>query len=105
MVYAGFRFTGGYGLLRDNTEKFILNDIYSLVVVPTEQGDCKAAVGYREKHVIGTFIAEPIKSLVCESYYFSDRPEASFPQATVVLVRLQNGEYHWILETQLAVRL
>ena len=55
--------------------------------------------------MIGTFIAEPIKSLVCESYYFSDRPEASFPQATVVLVRLQNGEYHWILETQLAVRL
>jgi hypothetical protein len=105
IAYAGFRFTGGYGLWGDDRKKFIISDIFSLVVVPSEQGECLSAVGYQDKHVIGTFVAEPIKNMVCREYYFRERPEAKFPEASVVLVRLDTGEYHWVLESQLVVPL
>lgn len=105
LVYFGFRFTGSSGLFEDKPDRFIINDFHSLVMIPTETGECQAAVGYKEKHVIGTFVAEPVKEMVCEEYYFSDRPEAIFPNGTIVLVQLETGEYHWVLQSQLVVKL
>jgi hypothetical protein len=105
IIYMGYRYTGGVDLRHEGPEKYILTDIYSLIMIPDEAGECQAAVGYRDKHVIGTFIAEPVKRMVCSEYYFRDRPEAKSYLAPIVLVRLSNSEYHWVLESQLSVPL
>ena len=105
IAYAGFRYTGGFGATDSEKPRYIINDIYSLVIIPGENSACEAAVGYREKHVIGTFVATPAKELVCDRYYFEDKPDDVFEGAPVVLVELTNGEYHWILQSQLIVEL
>ena len=75
IAYAGFRYTGGFGATDSEKPRYIINDIYSLVIIPGENSACEAAVGYREKHVIGTFVATPAKELVCDRYYFEDKPD------------------------------
>jgi hypothetical protein len=104
IAYAAFRYTGGsFG--PEEEQRYIINDIYSLVIIPDREGGCMEAVGYREKHVIGTFVATPSKELLCGRYYFQDKPNDIFEGAPVVLVQLGNGEYHWILKSQLIVAL
>lgn len=105
ITFAGYRYSGHRLPWQEAEQRYIINDIYSLVVIPDGNGGCEAAVGYREKHVIGTFAAKPIKELVCLGYYFRDRPDDVFPNAPVVLVELENGEYHWILKSQLIVEI
>ena len=105
ITYAGYRYTGGMDPTGAPPKRYIINDIYSLVVVPNDDGSCKAAVGYREKSAIGTFVATPAKKLTCDEYYFRDRPDDVFENAPVVLVKLDNGEYHWILQSQLILEL
>ena len=94
-----------HGLWVPEPTKYIISDIFSLIVVPNERGECDAAVGFEHKHVVGTFVAEPIKRMICKEYYFTERPEAKYHDAAVVLVKLDTEEYHWVLESQLAVRL
>lgn len=105
IAYAGYRLGGGSGLFGNDSEKYILSDIYSLVMLPDESGDCEAAVAYREKHVIGTFVAEPIKEMVCQEYYFHGEPPTDYRNVNISLVRLETGEYHWILSSELVVKL
>jgi hypothetical protein len=105
IAYAGVWYIGGFGMKGAERPSYIINDIYSLVIIPDDKGGCEAAVGYREKHVIGTLIATPSKELVCARYYFVDRPEDVFEGAPVVLVELGNGEHHWILQSQLIVEM
>ena len=105
MGLAGYWLGRSHGLWLSDPEKYIVSDIFSLVVVPSAQGECNAAVGYEEKYVIGTFVVEPVRRLVCREYYFQERPDAKFSDAAVVLVRVDNGEYHWVLESQLVVPL
>lgn len=102
---AGYWLGRAHGLWESEPTKYIISDIFSLIVVPDGQGECDAAVGYEDKYVVGTFVAEPIKRMTCREYYFTERPEAKYYDAGVVLVKLDTDEYHWVLESQLAVRL
>lgn len=105
IVYAGFQFTNGFGLRRDDAPKYVISDIYSLVTILNDNGECQAAVGYHEKFVIGTFVAIPVKKMICNEYYFQERPSARYRDAKIVLVQLNTGEYHWILENLLVIPL
>ena len=105
ITYAGYRYSGHRLPWQEAEQRYISNDIYSLVVITDGSGSCEEAVGYREKHVIGTFSARPIEEVVCRSYYFRDRPEDIFPNAPVVRVELESGEHHWILKSQLVVQI
>jgi len=105
ITYAGYRYSGHRLPWQEAEQRYIINDIYSLVVITDGSGSCEEAVGYREKHVIGTFSARPIEEVVCRSYYFRDRPEDIFPNAPVVRVELESGEHHWILKSQLVVQI
>lgn len=102
---AGYWLGRSHGLWSPEPEKYIVSDIFSLMVVPSVEGECKAAVGYEDKNVIGTFVVEPVRRLICREYYFQERPNAKYTDAAVVLVHLDNGEYHWVLESQLVVPL
>ena len=105
IAYAGFQFTNGFGMRRDEAPTYVINDIYSLVTILNDNGECQAAVGYREKHVIGTFVAVPVKKMTCNEYYFQEKPSSKYSDVEIVLVRLNTGEYHWILENLLVMSL
>ena len=101
IAYAGFQFTNGFGLRHDDAPRYVINDIYSLITILNDNGECQAAVGYQEKHVIGTFVAVPVKKMICSEYYFQENPSSRYRDVKIVLVRLNTGEHHWILENQL----
>jgi hypothetical protein len=101
IAYAGYELRINLGLGRDVTPRYIIRDIHSLIMIPDDKGGCRTAVGYREKYVIGRFLAVPVKKITCDEYYFQERPAAKDYDATIVLVRLDINEYHWILESQL----
>jgi len=105
IAYVIFVYNGRTIQFQKQQTRYVINDIYSLVVIPTPDGQCQSAVGYREKYVIGTFVAEPIKEMVCGEYYFQDKPGSRFENAPIVLVQLENGEHHWILQSQLVLEL
>jgi hypothetical protein len=93
IAYAGFQFTNGFGQRGAEAPTYVIN------------GECQAAVGYREKHVIGTFVALPVKKMTCSEYYFHEKPSSKYSDVKIVLVRLNTGEYHWILENLLVMSL
>ena len=105
IAYAGFQFTNGFGLRRDDAPSYVINDIYSLITILNVNGECQSAVGYNEKHVIGTFVAIPVKKMTCNEYYFQEKPSSRYSDVKIVLVRLNTGEYHWILENLLVMPL
>ena len=105
IAYAGFQFTNGFGLRHDDAPSYVINDIYSLITILNDNGECQAAVGYHEKHVIGTFVAVPVKKIICSEYYFQEKPSSRYRDVKIVLVRLNTGEYHWILENLLVMPL
>ena len=44
IAYAGFQFTNGFGLRHDDAPRYVINDIYSLITILNEDGECQAAV-------------------------------------------------------------
>ncbi len=93
------------GWFQPPEEKYLIRDFHSLIIVPDDTGGCKEAIGYEQKHLIGDFTAIPVKRVTCRDYFFAERPEAKFKGAELVLVKIQNGEYHWILDSQLKFKL
>jgi hypothetical protein len=105
LAYAAYHFSNGFGARREHTPKYAISDIFSLITIRDDDGGCLAAIGSRDKHVIGRSAATPVKQVTCKEYYFRETPASKYQDVAVVLVRLDNGEHHWILETQLGTYL
>ncbi len=99
--YVGYLFFEGTGLRRDSLSRFYVQDVYSLLMIVGDHDECDVAIGYREKYVIGKHNAELVKTRVCAEYFFSETRSTRYQDVAIVLVKLDNGEYHWILESEL----
>jgi hypothetical protein len=101
LAAVAYWWSDGFGMRKPEAARFIVTDFYSLVMTPDEKGGCQSAVGYKEKYMIGVFTAQQVRHLTCAEYYFNEKPQGRYQNTPIVLLRLENGEYHWVLASHM----